>query len=418
MDPFPTPGAAIVRNAREWGAGDALAFPESGERASYLELYDRSRTLARALLALGLGKGSHIGIIAENRIEWPIVQVAVALIGGVLVPLNTHLRQEDLQYALSQSGVRALFASERFRSNLFLEMIRALRPALPDLQHVLVMGRPGTDELSFEEVIAAGRASSADLPEVHADDVAALLYTSGTTGSPKGALLTHRGMMQNSWETAARLGITRSDRWTSIIPLFHCAGCIMNLLGCLETGACYVGVSAFDPELMFRVIEKERCTVLSGVPTSYLAMLQHPTRHSYDLTSLRTGTCGGADCSPELLRRCAAEFPQPQLCQVYGQTEASTLIACPASDDPERFETAGLPLPGFDLRITDPVSGTVRHPGEIGHIKVQGPMVMKGYFGSPKRPPRPSTKAGSRPAISASSLHQDGSSSQAAGSAT
>jgi fatty-acyl-CoA synthase len=135
---------------------------------------------------------------------------------------------------------------------------------------------------------------------------------------------------------------------------------------------------------MFRVIEKERCTVLSGVPTSYLAMLQHPRRQQYDLTSLRTGTCGGADCSPELLRQCATEFPQAQLCQVYGQTEASTLIACPASDDPERFETAGPPLPGFDLRITDPVTQAVREPGEIGHIEVRGPMVMKGYFGRPE----------------------------------
>src|SRR4051794_10320706 len=231
---LPTPGAAIARNAREWGGCDALVFPESGQRLSYFELHERSTAIARALLGLGLGNGAHIGLIAENRIEWPIVQFAVALIGGVLVPLNTHLREEDLRYALAQSGVRALFSSERFRSNHYLEMIRSLRPGLADLQHVVVWGRPEGGELSFEEVLAAGRNVDADLPEVHGEDIAALLYTSGTTGSPKGALLTHRGMMQNAWETAMRLRIGRDDRWTSIIPLFHCAGCIMNLLGCLQ----------------------------------------------------------------------------------------------------------------------------------------------------------------------------------------
>ena len=159
--------------------------------------------------------------------------------------------------------------------------------------------------------------------------MAALLYTSGTTGFPKGALLSHRAMMMVARSSADRLGLAAGDRWTSIIPLFHCAGCILNLLGCLSHGAAYVGVPSFDPETMFRIIEAERCTFLSGVPTSYLAMLDHPARKNYDLSTLKAGSCGGADCNPDVLRRCAEEFPMPGLAQVYGQTEGGTLFVCP-----------------------------------------------------------------------------------------
>jgi fatty-acyl-CoA synthase len=182
---------------------------------------------------------------------------------------------------------------------------------------------------------------------------------------------------------AARLGLWAGNRWTSIIPLFHCAGCILNLLGALQTGAAYVGVPGFDPEIMFRVIEAERCTHLSGVPTSYLAMLDHPARSDYDLSSLRGGTCGGADCNPDVLRRCAEEFPMPGLCQVYGQTEGSTLFTCPSTDDPLRWETAGTALPGYELRIVDPTTLQSLPAGQIGELQGRGPMVMQGYY---KRP--------------------------------
>lgn len=382
--PFLTPGAALAFQARERGSAEALAFPDGAGRLTFTEWDERSHALARALLALGLRPGSHVALLAENRIEWPVVQLAIARMGGVFIPLNTHYRLEDLRHALGQSGAEALFLSESFRSNPYLDMVRALRPELPRLGEIVVFGTAGAGERSFDETLAVGAAMRALLPEVGAEEVGSLQYTSGTTGFPKGALLSHRGMMQNAWETAQRLGIRAGDRWTSIIPLFHCAGCIMNLLGCLQTGACYVGVPAFDPERMFRIIENERCTALSGVPTSYLAMLQHPTRARYDLSSLRTGTCGGADCNPEIIRRCAEEFPQPQLCQVYGQTEASTLIACPSFDDPERFETAGPPLPGFELRVTDPATREVVAPGATGQIEVRGAMVMKGYYDKPE----------------------------------
>ena len=195
--------------------------------------------------------------------------------------------------------------------------------------------------------------AEADLPARVTLDMSrpgALLYTSGTTGFPKGALLSHRAMAFVARTATQRLGIGESDRWTSMIPLFHCAGCIFNLLGSISSGACYVGVSHFDPELMLKIIEGERATILSGVPTGYLAMLNHPSRANYNISTLRGGTCGGAQCNPAMLRQCAEEFPMPGLAQVYGQTECATLFTAAAPDDPGRFEMAGLPLSPCELK--------------------------------------------------------------------
>ncbi len=384
LSPYPTPGAALAAAARERGAAEALAFPDAGLRLSFAEWHDAATALARALIGLGLGPGDPIALLAENRLEWPLVQLAVARMGGVLVPLNSHYRQQDLAYALRQSAARAVFLSPRFRSNAYLDMVRALEPDLPALETVIGFDAAHPGCLSYAELVRRGAAEACALPEVAPDDIAALLYTSGTTGTPKGALLSHRAMMGNAWGAAQRLRVAPGERWTSIIPLFHCAGCIMTLLGSLQSGACYVGVPAFDPEAMFRVIDGARCTVLSGVPTSYLAMLEHPARGRYDLSSLRTGTCGGADADPAVLEACARDFPMPQLCQVYGQTESATLVTCSAVDDAERLRSAGPPLPGYEVRITDPATRAPLAPGRIGQIEARGPMVMRGYYAMPE----------------------------------
>ena len=370
------PWAALDYAAHRWPEAEALVFPHQQARCSFRQYRDEALALAGALAARGLGSGDHIALLAENRVEWPIVQMACAALGAVFVPLNTHYRRDDLAYALKQSDAKALICSTQFRSNPYLENVTALRPSLPLLKHVFTL------EEDYPRLIAEAHFFKPAEPDPEA--VAALLYTSGTTGFPKGALLTHRAMMMVGTNSAARLGLTAGDRWTSIIPLFHCAGCILNLLGCLSHGAAYVGVPGFDPETMFRVIEAERCTFLSGVPTSYLAMLDHPARKDYDLSSLKAGSCGGADCNPEILRRCAEEFPMRGLAQVYGQTEGGTLFVCPAHDDPLRWETAGTALPGYDLRIVDPVTLEGLGPGAIGEIQARGLMVMEGYYKKPE----------------------------------
>jgi fatty-acyl-CoA synthase len=383
LSPFATPGEALRHHAARRPSATALAFPETDERLSFAEWLADAEALTRGLLDLGLSPGDHLALLAENRLEWPVGQMAAALGGFVLVPLNSHYRRDDLGYALVQSDSKAILLSRNFRSNPYLENLRSLRKGLPLLRHVALFDGEEPDCLSYGALISAGRNSKTELPEVNGGALAALLYTSGTTGFPKGALLSHRGMLGNSWGTAQRLAVGPSDKWTSIIPPFHCAGCIMIALGCLQMGACQVGVPAFDPVAMFRVIESERCTMLSGVPTSYLAMLDHPERRRFDLSSLRAGTCGGADADPELLVRCAAEFPMPQLAQVYGQTEVSTLVSVPEIGDEDRFATTGRPLPGFEIRIADPRTGVALPAGSIGQIEVKGPMVMHGYYKKP-----------------------------------
>ncbi|MSP81353.1 MAG: hypothetical protein EXQ94_00090 [Alphaproteobacteria bacterium] len=380
MSPFPTLGAALAAAARATPEREALVFPGIRRRATYGDWWRASSAVARALIERGLRPGDRVALLAENRIEWPIVQMAVALAGLVLVPLNTHYRREDLGDALGRSRARALFLSPSFRSNRYLAMVAELRPGLPVLELVVPFGADERDG-DFAGLVEAGGASRAPLPEVAAGAVAGLLYTSGTTGFPKGALLTHRAMLGDSWGSATRLGIGEGDRWTSIIPLFHCAGCIMNVTGALQSRACYVGVPAFDPEEMLRIVAAERCTVLTGVPTSYLAMLQHPNRGRFDLGTLRVGTCGGADADPGMLAACARDFPIPGLAQVYGMTETSTLVACPTPDDPERFATAGPPLPGMEARITDPATGALLPIGAVGQVEARGVGIMLGYDG-------------------------------------
>lgn len=373
---FDHPWPALERATRQWPEAEALVFPHQQASRSFRQYHDEARALAAALAARGLGPGAHVALLAENRVEWPIVQMACAALGAVFVPLNTHYRRDDLAYALRQSDARALICSRSYRSNPFLENVTALRGGLPLLDHVFTL------EDDYPRLVAERHAFTPSATDGGA--VAALLYTSGTTGFPKGALLSHRAMMMDAGATAMRLGLRAGDRWTSIIPLFHCAGCIMNLLGTLQMGAAYVGVPSFDPENMFRVIEAARCTHLSGVPTSYLAMLDHPARVQFDLSSLRAGSCGGADCNPDVLRRCAEAFPMPGLCQVYGQTEGATLFTCPEHGDPLRWETAGRALPGHELRIVDPVSLSPCNAGEIGEIQARGPMVMAGYYRKPE----------------------------------
>ena len=379
---FEHPALALADQARRHGAAEAVCFPCTGRSLTFAQYDQQARRLAGALIAAGHMAGDRVALLAENRCEWPVVQMAAAYADVVFVPLNTHYRVHDLAHVLEASRAKTLLLSEQFGSNAYLGAVRGMRHRLRHLQRVICLDGARDGALGIEDFLAHAQALRDPL-RVDVTAPAALLYTSGTTGFPKGAVLTHRGMMMCAHQTSERLGVAAGDRWASIIPLFHCAGCILNILGCLQAGAVYVGVPSFDPERMFQVIASGRCTVLSGVPTSYLAMLQHPSRGNYDLSSLRVGTCGGADVTPAILEQCASKFPIPGLCQVYGQTEGSTLIAASSPADLGRFATAGPPLPGYELRVVDPESGTELRQGSIGEIQGRGPMVMLGYDNDP-----------------------------------
>lgn len=380
LTPFASPIEALRFRARRDGSRVALRFPHEDAQLDFAGWLARAEALARGLFALGLAEGAHVALLAENRIAWPVVQLGVAAAGMVLVPLNTHYREDDLAGALAASGAQAIVLSPRFRRHRYLEMVRDLQRDLPTLKRIIVLD-PVPGELSLDAVMAAGDRSSAGLPAVEAETLASLLFTSGTTGVPKGALLSHGGTLANAWGTAERLRLGPADRWTSMIPLFHCAGCIMSILGTLQIGATYVGVPTFEPDWLARVIAGERCTLLSGVPTAWLALrdLSDPPH----TPSLRGGTCGGADCDPQVLADCAERFGAPGIVQVYGQTEASTLVSCPDVEDPERFETAGRPLRGMAVRVVDPQTNAVLAPGAVGEVQARGPMVMRGYHARP-----------------------------------
>ncbi len=375
---------ALQRCAAQWPDREGVVFPLVNQRLSFAQWLLQSNRLASALRCLGVGEGDAVALWAENRTEWAVTLTALAGLGAVLVPINTHLRETDLSYVLKHSQAKAILFSRRFRSSEYLEMVESQHRDAPALQHLICfdpIDRPGV--LRYDQLVATteeGFTPAQPAPIA----MGSVQYTSGTTGHPKGAALSFGAMMLNAAATASRLNITHEDRWTSIIPLFHCAGCIMNLMGCLSRGATYVGVPAFDAEHMFRIIDSERCTLLTGVPTSYLSMLQHPNRPRYDLSSLRAGTCGGADCDPAVLARCAAEFPLPGLVQVYGQTEASTLIALDTPDSPYRWETCGRPLDGMEVRIAHPDTRDCLPAMALGQIEVRGLMVMLEYLNQPE----------------------------------
>ncbi len=379
----PDAWAALQRCAEHWPERDGVVFPLAGRRLSFAQWRDAALRLAASLRALGVRPGDRVALWAENRIEWAVSLAALSALGAVLVPVNTHFRDEDLRHVLAHADASVLLLSERFRNNAYLEIALSCRAELPGLREIVCFDDvEASGVLRYSELVASEPPAFEPASNV-AGSLGSIQYTSGTTGRPKGAALSFDGMMLNAALTARRLGLGKGDRWTSIIPLFHCAGCIMNLMGCLVSGATYVGVPAFDAESMFRVIRDERCTLLTGVPTSFLAMLQHPARERYDLSTLRAGTCGGADCDPAVLERCATEFPIPGLVQVYGQTEVSTLAALDSPDSPERWHTAGPALDGTAIRITQPETREPLPAGEIGQVEVRGPTVMLGYHGQP-----------------------------------
>ena len=375
---FDNPVTALAAAAAHSPEKEAFIFPEGA--LSFGDWNNKSTSLAKALLDLGFSPGENIAILAQNSIHWPIVQLAVAKAGMVLVPLNTYYKVDDLAYALGHSEARAVFFTPAFRTNKYLDLVREAAEQSKYLRRKIVIGGRADGCLSIEDLITEGTTSHTSLSPIHGKDDAAIIYTSGTTGFPKGAMLTHEGVMADGRAVFSRLKIGSDDRITSIVPMFHSASFCVAIPGCLAVGATFLGLEAFDAVEMFNIIERYRATVHIAVPTSLRMMLEHPRRSDFDLSSLRVGTCGGADVEPELLRRCAVEFPIPGLVQAYGLTESTGLAFCPEPDDPDRFETAGRPLPEYSVRIVDAESGAILSHDAIGEVQIKSPSIMRCYF--------------------------------------
>ncbi len=402
-----TIGQALRQTAQRCGTSDALVCPQAGVRMTWTEFDAAVEGIARGLLALGFQKGDHFGVWSTNWPEWVILQFATARIGVVLVTVNPAYRPAELEYALAQSEVRGLALIDGFKKSDFFQMLDEVCPELascapgelhsprfPKLQWIIRMrGREHPGTLAWQQLLAEGdHVSPAQLTEVEQrlapDDPINLQYTSGTTGNPKGALLTHRNLLLNGYYTAQRQQLDETDRICIPVPLYHCFGCVLGSTCAVICGAAMIFPhESFQAEATLAAIEAERCTAVYGVPTMFIAELEHPTFSQRDTKSLRTGIMAGSPCPIELMKRVVKDMGASEITIGYGQTEASPLITLTSTDDSieHRVGTVGRPLPNIEVRIIDPQTGEALPDNQSGELCCRGHNVMLEYYHLPEQ---------------------------------
>jgi fatty-acyl-CoA synthase len=385
---------------------EAVVVRHQGIRWSYGEYLCEIEKLARGLLALGIVPGDRVGIWAPNCFEWCLTQFATAKIGAILVCVNPAYRLFELEYALNKAGCRALIAAERFKSSHYLEMLTQLAPELelcepgrlqsakfPQLEIIIRMG-PGQTQgmLNFSSVCGmGGEREKSMLHRVQGglspQDVINIQFTSGTTGNPKGAALTHHNILNNAFQVAAGMRFSEQDRLCIPVPMYHCFGMVLGKLACVSHGATAIFPGdAFEPRAVLEAVEAERCTALHGVPTMFIAELEHPDFARYDLSSLRTGIMAGAPCPVEVMKKVISRMHMSEVLIAYGQTECSPVNHMTVADDPleKRVETVGRPGPHLEVKLVDETGRTVPI-GAKGDICTLGYAVMQGYWADPER---------------------------------
>ncbi|HZK99672.1 MAG TPA: AMP-binding protein [Caulobacteraceae bacterium] len=386
-----TIGEALARAASRWPDEEALVSVAQGIRWTWSELATRADALAAGLLALGLAPGDRIGIWAPNCAEWTLTQFAAARIGLILVTINPAYRRSEVAFTLNKVGVKALVAAERFKTSDYVAMIEDVgRAALPALEWLIKIGgdaRPGW--LAFDEVASATTGNQVETiaAGLGARDPINIQFTSGTTGSPKGATLSHRNILNNGYFVGRAQGLTRGDRICIPVPLYHCFGMVMANLACVTHGAAMVYPSAvFDPAAALRAIEAERCTALYGVPTMFIGILGHPDFDRFDLTSLRTGCMAGAPCPAPVMNEVIGRLHMPDVTIGYGMTETSPVSFQTSPADPleRRVSTIGKVQPHVEVKIVG-AEGAVAPRGVAGEVCTRGYCVMLGYWDEPAR---------------------------------
>ncbi|MFD9718959.1 AMP-binding protein [Streptomyces sp. NPDC059076] len=368
--------------------GEALVDVASGTRFSYAELGAAVDRLARALIGIGVSKGDRIGIWAVNCPEWVLVQYAAARVGAIMVNINPAYRAHELEYVLRHAGISVLCASQQHKSSDYRALVAEVRDRCPGLRAVHFIGDGSWDDL----LNAAHSVAPAQLAhreaELSCDDPVNIQYTSGTTGFPKGATLSHHNILNNGYSVGETLGCTELDRICLPVPFYHCFGMVMGNLAALTHGACIViPAPTFDPGATLRAVASERCTALYGVPTMFIAELNLPDFASYDLTSLRTGIMAGSPCPVEVMRRVVSEMHMGEVSICYGMTETSPVSTQTRRDDDleRRTGTVGRVMPHVEVKIVDPATGTTLPRGEAGELCTRGYSVMLGYWGEPER---------------------------------
>ena len=383
-----TIGRNLDRAIEAFPDREALVDVPSGRRWTYAEFGAAVDQVARGLLGLGVGKGDRVGIWAVNSPAWVLVQYATARIGVIMVNINPAYRLHELEFVLKQSGVQVLIASTAYRSSDYRAMAAQVRPRCPELREVVHIDDPSwdvllgaADEVPTERPAAIGATLSCDEP-------VNIQYTSGTTGFPKGATLSHHNILNNGYFVGGAVGYTEQDRICLPVPFYHCFGMVMGNLGATSHGACIViPAPSFDPAATLRAVQQERCTSLYGVPTMFIAELGLPDFASYDLTSLRTGIMAGSPCPVEVMKRVMAEMHMAEVSICYGMTETSPVSTQTRRDDDleHRTETVGRVLPHIEVKVVDPTSGVTVPRGAPGELCTRGYSVMLGYWDEPDR---------------------------------
>ncbi|MEU8436746.1 AMP-binding protein [Streptomyces sp. NPDC029216] len=383
-----TIGDNLDRTVRSFPGRDALVDVAAGRRWTYRELAADVDALALGLLDLGIDRGDRVGIWAPNRAEWTLVQYATAKIGAILVTVNPAYRSHELEYVLNQSGIRLLVAAERFKSSDYAGMIEEVRPRCPDLEFTVLFDGPAWDSLLERgrrgDPAALARAGAA----LHPDDPINIQYTSGTTGFPKGATLSHRNILNNGFFVGELCGYTEADRVCVPVPFYHCFGMVMGALACTSHGAAMViPAPAFDPAATLAAVAAEACTSLYGVPTMFIAELAAPGFDGYDLSSLRTGIMAGSPCPVEVMNEVIERMGMTEVSICYGMTETSPVSTQTRADDSveRRVSTVGRVGPHLEVKVVDPRTGRTVPRGTPGELCTRGYSVMIGYWGEPEK---------------------------------
>ncbi|UPY37140.1 AMP-binding protein [Sediminicoccus sp. KRV36] len=386
-----TIGAHFTSAATRWQDRPALIVRQQGIRWSYGELLARAEDVAANLLALGLRPGDRVGIWSPNNAEWVLTQYATALAGLVLVNINPAYRLSELEYALNKVGCLALITATRFKSSDYIAMLDALGPArLPGLRHRIQIGpetAPGFVNFTTLMASADKTALQAQAGALQSDDPINIQFTSGTTGAPKGATLTHHNILNNGFFVGETMRLTEQDAICIPVPLYHCFGMVLGNMACTTHGAAMVYPGeGFDPLETLRTVEAERCTGLYGVPTMFVAQLNHPEFARFDLSSLRTGIMAGSPCPIEVMRQAIEKMSLREITICYGMTETSPVSFQTHVDDPleRRIGTVGRIHPHVEVKIVD-AEGRVVPRGAVGELCTRGYCVMLGYWDEPER---------------------------------
>jgi fatty-acyl-CoA synthase len=383
-----TIGTNLAATTARCGEREALVDRATSRRWTYRELQSWARQVAKGLLAKGVGKGDRVGIWSPNCAEWVAVQYGTALIGAVLVNINPAYRTSELEFVLRQSGVRTLVSATEVKTSDYRSMVAEVRDRLPGLADVVFIG-----ESSWDDLLAAGQ--TVDDEEIDRiattlafDDPINIQYTSGTTGFPKGATLSHHNILNNGYFVGELVGYREVDRICLPVPFYHCFGMVMGNLGATTHGATMViPAPLFDPAATLAAVAEERCTSLYGVPTMFIAELALPDFASYDLSSLRTGIMAGSPCPVEVMKRVMTEMHMSEVSICYGMTETSPVSLQTRRDDDveRRTATVGQAGPHIEVKVIDPATGTVLPPGTTGELCTRGYSVMLGYWDEPEK---------------------------------